>query len=352
MKFLLYGANGYTGALIAHECAARGLQPVLAGRNEAKVKLLAEKLGFDWHIASLNDSEAMRRMLHDMPLVLHCAGPFSATSQPMADACLHTATHYLDLTGELSVMEALQQRDAEARTAGVMLLPGVGFDIVPTDCTAAILKQHLPSATSLKLGILGVGNLSHGTMKTLIENMNFGGLVRKNGLLTRVPSGWKTRKIAYGDTTAMSMTIPLSDVFTAWYSTGIPDIETYVAAPALARLSLRAGRLAGPLLGTAPIQHLLKRIALLLPEGPSEHERNNTHSCVWGEARNYEGRSVTALLHTPNVYTLTALASVAAVQRVLAGTAPAGFQTPSLAFGAEFAATISGVKLTVTEHTP
>ncbi len=350
MTFLLYGANGYTGSLIAHECAAHGLRPVLAGRSEAKVRPLAEKLGFDWRIANLNDSAAVNRMLHDMPLVLHCAGPFSVTSRPMANGCLQTHTHYLDLTGEISTLEALQQCDAEARAAGVMLLPGVGFDIVPTDCTAAILKQHLPDATSLRLAILGVGSLSHGTMKTLIENMNSGGLVRRNGLLLRVPSGWKTRDIDYGGTTAASITIPLGDVFAAWYSTGVPDIETYVAVPGFARLALRLGRYAGPLLGTRPVQHLLKRLASLLPEGPDEKERNRTHSCVWGEARNDSGQSRTALLHTPNVYTLTALAALASVQRVLAGTAPAGFQTPSLAFGAEFATTISGVKLTIADH--
>lgn len=347
MAFLLYGANGFTGALIARECAARGIRPVLAGRTEAKIRPLAEELGFEWRIANLDNSTAVQQMLRDMPAVLHCAGPFSATSRPMADACLRTQTHYLDLTGEIATITALEKRHEEARDAGVMLLPGVGFDIVPTDCTAAALQRYLPSATQLKLGILGVGSLSHGTMKTVIENMDFGGLVRKDGALTRVPAGWKTRTIHYGSTAARSCTIPLGDVVTAWHSTGIPDIETYVALPALARFALRSSRLVRPLLGSQLLQNIARKIVGLLPEGPDTEERKHTGSCVWGEVSDGEGRSATALMHTPNVYTLTAIAAIAAVEHVLAGKATPGFQTPSLAFGADFAMKLQGVKFEI-----
>lgn len=345
MQFLLYGANGYTGALIARECVQRGLRPVLAGRSAIPVQKLAEELGCEYRIAAIDNIPALSTALEGMPLVLHCAGPYSATSRPMVDACLRAGVHYLDLTGELATFQAIQQRDAEARSADIMLLPGVGFDIVPTDCVATLLHKRLPSANTLRLGILGVGALSHGTMKTIIENMSTGGVVRKHGALVRVPSGWKTQRIDYGSAVAASSTVPLGDVFTAWYSTGIPDIEAYVALPAIARLALRAGRFVEPLLGTTPVQAILKRIVKLLPSGPSASERNSTKSCVWGEVRNTSGHTATALLHTPNVYNLTVLSAIAAVQRVLAGVVRPGFQTPSLALGAEFVTSIEGVSI-------
>ena len=42
----------------------------------------------------------------------------------MADACLRNRVHYLHITGEIDVFEALAARDAEAKSRGVMLLPG------------------------------------------------------------------------------------------------------------------------------------------------------------------------------------------------------------------------------------
>lgn len=345
MSFLLYGANGYTGALIARECVKRGLRPILAGRNEMAIKALAEELGLEYRIASLTDAKTLYHMLCDVPAVLHCAGPYARTSHLMVDACLQTQTHYLDLTGEIDVFHALYNRDAEARATGVLLLPAVGFDVVPTDCLAALLWQKLPTATHLQLAVSGVGPLSHGTMKTIISSINLGGLVRANGVLRVVPSGWKTQTIAIGTAMATVITMPLGDVFTAFVSTGIPNIETYVALPAPARLALKAGRFFSPLLATSIVQKLLIWLAERLPLGPSEQERAANSSSVWGEVHDDHGNRVTLLLHTPNVYTLTALAAIAAVQRVLDGVYSVGFQTPSRAFGAEFITAIEGVEL-------
>ena len=103
--------------------------------------------------------------------MLHIAGPFSATSKPMADACLRTGTHYFDITGEIDVFEALAARDAEATKAGIMLLPGVGFDVVPSDCLAVHLKQRMPDAIDLKISIGGLNALSHGTAKSMVEGV-------------------------------------------------------------------------------------------------------------------------------------------------------------------------------------
>jgi short subunit dehydrogenase-like uncharacterized protein len=221
-SFLLYGAYGYTGSLIARIAITQGLRPVLAGRKAAPVADLARDLGLEHRVFDLDDAAAVDQGLRGMLAVLHCAGPFNRTSKPMADACLRTAVHYLDITGEVSVFEALAARNAEAKAAGVMLLPGVGFDVVPTDCLAAQLKQRLPSATRLTLAITSLGRVSRGTATTVVENAGGGGLVRKGGVLTPVPAAWKTRSIGFGEGPVKAITIPWGDVSTAYYSTGIP----------------------------------------------------------------------------------------------------------------------------------
>ncbi|HVG34171.1 MAG TPA: saccharopine dehydrogenase NADP-binding domain-containing protein [Pyrinomonadaceae bacterium] len=341
--FLLYGANGYTGELVARLAHERGLRPLLAGRDAAKIKPLATALGFDYVSFSLDDAQAVDAALKSVPVVLHCAGPFSRTSQPMADGCLRTGTHYLDITGEIAVFEALAARRAEAEAAGVMLLPGVGFDVVPSDCLAAHLKRRLPSATRLTLAIQGLGRISHGTATTMVENINRGGIVRRDGRLTPVPSAWRTRAVDFGRGPVKATTIPWGDIATAFRSTGIPNIEVYAAIPSAARRMMKLSRGLGPLLATAPVQRFLKNRIKAQPAGPSAEERTRGKSFVWGEVSDDAGQQKRSRLSGPEGYTLTAMTALAIVERVLGGVAPAGFQTPSLAYGADFILEIEGV---------
>jgi short subunit dehydrogenase-like uncharacterized protein len=342
-NFLLYGATGYTGSLIARAAVARGLQPILAGRNAAAVAALAGELALPFRTFGLGQPAEIDRNLQGVSAVLLCAGPFAHTSAPVADACLRNAVHYLDITGEATVFEALAARDAEAKSAGVLLLPGVGFDVVPSDCLAAHLHRRLPSATRLALAITGLDRVSRGTATTILENIARGGLVRKGGVLTRVPAAWKTRTIDFGAGPVGAMTIPWGDVVTAYSSTGIPDIEVYLAAPLGTRLAARASRHLGGLLGSGPVQRFLKRRIQAGPAGPSEAERARSRSVVWGEVADDAGRRAVARLHGPDGYTLTVQAALAIVERVARGQAPPGFQTPSRAYGPDLVLELDGV---------
>jgi short subunit dehydrogenase-like uncharacterized protein len=342
--YLIYGANGYTAALTARAAVARGQRPVLAGRNAAAVGALARDLGLEHRIFSLDDPAAVRAGLAGMTAVLHCAGPFAHTAKVMADACIDTHVHYLDITGEIGVFELLFTRDAQAKAAGVMLLPGAGFDVVPSDCLAAHLKRRLPTATKLVLGFQSSGRFSRGTATTMAENLHRGGAVRRGGVLTRVPAAWQTRTIDFGRGPVPAMTIPWGDVSTAYRSTGIPDIEVYVATSTGQRLLVKAMRPFGWLLGSAAVQRLLKRRIQAGPPGPSDEERQRGRSLLWGEVTDDAGRRAVARLRGPEGYTLTVLASLAILDRVLNGQAPPGFQTPSLAYGPDFVLEIPGVE--------
>lgn len=339
---VIYGATGYTGQLVVDECLAAGLRPVLSGRSEAALRAMADRHGLAVRVASLEDPRALDAALAGATVVIHCAGPFARTSRPMADACLRNRVHYLDITGEIAVFEALAARDTEARAAGVMLLPGAGFDVVPSDCLAAHLKRRLPSAVALSLAFHGGTGLSRGTATTMAENAGSPGAVRRGGRIVPVPPAWRTRRIDFGDKVLLAATIPWGDVSTAFHSTGIPDIEVYAAmSPATVR-SLRLSRYLAPILRLGWMRRRMVAAINRRPAGPAPDARARAIARLWGEVRDAAGRVVVSRLRTPDGYTLTARTAVLAARAVLDGRAVPGFQTPSRAFGADFILDVPG----------
>ena len=342
-RLIIYGANGYTGEITARLAKEQGMTPVLAGRSEAPVAALARDLGLEHRAFGLDDPATLDAGLEGAKVVLHCAGPFSRTAAPMVDACLRKGAHYLDITGEVGVFEAVAARDAEARQRGVMLMPGAGFDVVPSDCLAAHLARRLPDATHLVLAFAGLGGgVSHGTALTMVENIHRGGLVRRDGALFPVPPGSLHRQIDYGRGPRLSMAIPWGDVSTAYRSTGIPDIEVYTPASWPLLVAARLGGFFPGLLGSRPVQRFLSRRVEARPKGPTPEERAAGRSVLWGEVLNAAGQRASARLTTPNGYTLTAVASLEIARRALSGDAPIGYQTPSLAYGPDLILSFEG----------
>lgn len=333
---MIYGANGYTGRLIVDEAVRLGLKPILAGRNRATIEALAAECGCPSRVFALDDPKAIVQSLEGVRAVLNCAGPFSATAVPMAEACLQARTHYLDITGEIDVIEAMAALDARAQEAGVTLLPAVGFDVVPSDCLAAMLADRLPSAKQLLLAFTATSVPSPGTAKTVVEMLPRGGLARINGEIRRVPTAWKTRQIPFRSGTQLAETIPWGDIASAWHSTGIPNIETYMAAsPSVIRQQRRLRWLV-PLLRFGCVRKMARRYIERTVRGPSAKQRSQGGSSFWGRAADDEGRAVEATLETLEGYALTALTAVACLQHVLGGAVKPGFATPSKAFGKDF----------------
>ncbi|TVQ99541.1 MAG: hypothetical protein EA398_12125 [Deltaproteobacteria bacterium] len=345
-RWMIYGANGYTGRLCAEHAVARGDRPVLAGRNESAVRPLAEALGFSWRVFSLDDPAGVRAGIDGMAAVLHTAGPFSATSRPMVDACLDSGAHYLDITGEIAVFEALFARHDEACSAGIAVVPGVGFDVVPTDCMAALLHRWMPTATALDLAFFGLGSLSAGTARSMVESLGTGGLVRRAGALTSVPSGWKTREVPFPSGPRRCTTIPWGDVSTAFHSTAIPDIAVYTHVPDGARRAMPVLDRLRPALQAGVVQRGLKWVVNRTVRGPDAELRQKAFSDVWGEVRNASGDVLRGAVTVGEGYAFTAVAAVAAVRRLLEMSEPCtGALTPSRAFGAEFVLELPDVKL-------
>jgi short subunit dehydrogenase-like uncharacterized protein len=344
MKWLIYGANGYTGRLIAEEAARRGLRPILAGRNAGALEPLAKKLRLPVRAFGLDSPAAIRAGLKDVGLVLHCAGPFSATSAPMLEACLDVGAHYLDITGEIDVFAHCHAQHERAKKRGIVVIPGTGFDVVPTDCLAAMLKRELPTAQSLVLAFEAAGGPSPGTALTGVEGLGKGGRARINGELQKVPLAWKTRSFDRDGQSRFAMTIPWGDVYTSFVSTGIPNVEVYMGVPPLAASRLRKIRWLGPLLGSAPVQAWMKSRVAKQVRGPGADQRASSDGRIWGEVRDAAGKEIKAQLRTPNGYLLTVTASLGIAQHLLDGTRPAGgYYTPSQLMGADYVLSLPGV---------
>lgn len=339
--FLIYGANGYTGELITRFAAERGLTPILAGRNETMIAELAGKYGFEYRVFALDDTAKLDAALQEVDMVLHCAGPFSITLRPMVEACLRNKKHYTDITGEISVFEACARLDDKAKAAGIMVMPGVGFDVVPSDCLARHLKDRLPSATHLSLAFYGMGRLSHGTQATMTMNVGKGGAIRRDGMITPVPAAWKTREIDFGEVTKIGVTIPWGDVATAYYSTGIPNIEVFTVAPRSAVKAMRLSRYIGWLLAARPVQKYLQ--SKIPSGGPNDEERMKGKTLLWGEASDDAGNRIEARIQGPEGYTMTALTALNIAERILRGSFEPGYQTPAKAYGANLILEINGV---------
>ncbi|MDB5249129.1 MAG: Saccharopine dehydrogenase [Segetibacter sp.] len=353
--FLLYGANGYTGELIARYANKYNLQPILAGRRKEALIPLAEKLKLPYKVIKLDDQAALIAALQEVEVVVHAAGPFHITAKPMIDACLKTGTHYTDINGDLDVFQMLQNYDEAAKQAGIMIMSGVGFDVVPTDCMALFLQKLLPDATALKIAFATPGGgLSHGTATTSIFKMGEPGAERKGGKIVPVPLGQKGMWVDFADGSGgekklFVMSLPWGDIFTAYVTTGIPDIESYTAMPKAVHQLLKFQGLFNPLLRTSLMRRLVQKIIDNKAPGLDDTRRHKSKSLVWGQATNNAGKKATARLSAPDAYTLTADSTLLITQKILQGQFSTGYQTPAGVYGEDLVMEIPGVKREIVE---
>lgn len=343
MLWMIYGANGYTGRLIAERAKEEGLTAVLAGRNGPEIKRVASELGMEHRVFALAPDEQVAAALEGVDAVVHAAGPFSKTSAPMLKACLTTQTHYLDISGEYEVLERCYARHEEAKAKGIVVLPAVGADVVPTDCLARRLHEEMPDATQLAIAFGGEGHASRGTTRTMLEALPRGATIRQSGELKSVALGYHRRQIPFPHAGTEGITVPWGDLASGFRSTAIKNIEIFSAmSPAQAKQLLRSRQMLTAL-KWSPLAWAARKLTASV-DGPNAEIRKLASGYFWAEVSNgTEARELT--LRTLEPYTLTAHTAVAAVQRILSGSVPPGATTPSLAFGHGFIFEILGSQL-------
>jgi short subunit dehydrogenase-like uncharacterized protein len=341
-KFLLYGANGYTAGLIIRFAKEYNLVPIVAGRSEEKIKPIGVANGLDYRVFDLDNVEKTIQKIKDVKVVLHCAGPFKFTAQPMMEACLRAGVHYLDITGEIEVFELAASMNQRAEEANIMLMSGTGFDVVPTDCMALFLKEKMPDATHLRLAFGALkGGVSQGTALTMAEGAGSPSKARVNGIIVDKPLGEKSMTVPFDAKSLFCMTIPWGDVSTAYYTTGIPNIETYTAANPKAHKALRHQWLYNWVLRMDFMKNRLRKKIKSRPAGPDDAIREKARSLVWGEVSNGK-ETISATWSGVEGYTFTARSALLITQKIYQGNWKKGFKTPGMMYGADLVMEVEG----------
>jgi short subunit dehydrogenase-like uncharacterized protein len=312
---------------------------------------MANTLQLPYRIFALEEESVLEQTLQEVSLVLHAAGPFSETADPMLKACLKTKTHYLDINGDIAVFEKIKQLNSQAQAAGIMLMPGVGFDVVPTDCLAKHLYSQLPDMTDLQLAFATLGGgLSHGTAMTMASKIGEGGAIRKEGKIVKVPLGAEGMMVPFyrGDNKAPKamfvMNIPWGDVSTAHFTTGVPNIKTYTGVSKKVYYFLKIQNLFNWLLRTNFVRNQIRKKIKSLPAGPSDQQRAAALGMVWGKASNDKGESATAALCGPEGYTITAHAALIITKKTIEGNFTSGYQTPAAVYGEDLISEVPGIQ--------
>ncbi|MCF8462245.1 MAG: saccharopine dehydrogenase NADP-binding domain-containing protein [Flavobacteriales bacterium] len=340
---IIYGAYGYTGELIVRRCQELGIRPLLSGRNEAKLKPIAEKYALEYQVADLKNDD-LDKLLKGSKVVIHAAGPFIHTSKTMVEACIRNGVHYTDITGEIAVFAQARKYDEQAKLAGVMLLPGSGFDVVPSDCLAAHLKSRMPDAEDLVLAFYGTGRASRGTSLTVVEGLGTGGTIRQDGKLKQVEDAHDVKRFDFGPTNMTAVTIPWGDVYTAFFSTGIPNIKVYMGLPERVINGMKWSKYLGWLMRSEFVKSRARAKIVAGKAGPSDIQREKATTYLIGTVTDKNGKSLTSTMKTQEGYTLTAMSAVDIAQRIVSGKFKAGWQTPSLAYGKDIICEVSGAE--------
>lgn len=344
-KIIVYGSYGYTGKLVVEECNRKNLAVVLSGRNEQALKRQSEQSGYPYKTVDINDHAGLVNLLKEGKVVIHCGGPFRHTATKMMNACLEANTHYTDITGEYAVFELLAGYDSQAKQAGLIVIPGTGFDVVPSDCLALHLKNKLPDATHLQLAFTMLkGGLSRGTKKSMTEGLGYGGMIRENGKLIPLPLGDKVMTVDFGEFKMKTLCIPWGDISTAWRSTGIPNIEVYTGATDSMIANARRSRYFNWLLRMKAVKKFMLKQIDKKTGGPSEEKLLTGKSYLWGKVTNASGQYVEARLETISGYWLTAKTSVLIAEKIIQGNFKPGYQTPAMAYGENLVMEIEGTK--------
>jgi saccharopine dehydrogenase (NAD+, L-lysine-forming) len=339
---LIYGATGYTGRLIAERLVHSRCHTVIAGRTPHRVQTLSAALGIAGRTIAIEEAEALDQALDDVDVLINAASPFALTAPALIESCLRTKTHYLDITGELPVFQNAFLHDEAARGRGIMILPGAGFGVVASDCLAVHVAALVPNAKYLRIAVLRPGSFSRGTFRSALGVANSPVSIRRNGRLTLLPVGRLQRAFDFGDGERESVAVSWADVFTAYHSTGIRNIEAYFEAGLAARALYQLGAGVAGAMQIKPVKALIDAAAGVWPDGPSETRRQSEKCVIVAEAEDSWRQIRSARLETADGYSFTAQAAAAIAKRIVRGDFVSGFQTPARVYGADLALQFKG----------
>lgn len=335
-RVLLYGATGFSGRALAAALADLGDRLVLGGRDATKLAMVAANLGLGYRVFCLTPDRGVDMALADIGVVLNCAGPFVETAGPMMSACLRTGTDYLDISGEWpSFADALSRNDAAVRT-GVMLLPGVGFTIVASDCLLAMAAEQYPGTAKLRLGVSRPPRISRGSVEAILGLNDVDIRVRRKGVVVPLPAGHLTGQFDFGDDDEGAVAVTWPDVITGQFTTGVANIETYAQGGWIARTAIRLGAAVADLATGTTDRALIRAVGGFWPVVPPPPEPDRPGFVLVAEALDPWRRASTLRMATDDGYAVTTATAAAAIRLWRDGIRRPGFMTPATLYGSRF----------------
>lgn len=319
---LIYGATGYTGRMAAQRAKALDLNFEIAGRSQQRLASLAAQLGVPYRV--FDAGAVLETDLSGISVLLNFAGPFAQTAEPLMNACINAGIDYLDITAEINVYRLAERLGVQAAAKKVMLLPGVGWDVVPTDSLAVQVARRVENPLALSIALQVPGSMSRGSAMSVSEIMGAGLLIRLDGELVAAPDALP-RDFDFGQGAVLCVPLSFGDLITGWHSTGIPNIAMFV-------------HIAGDAFPEGDLSQL--------PDGPTAEQRDAHRARAVVEVIGADGTTAKSVIETVNGYSYTPLAAVEAARRVMNGERRTGFATPAAVFGDGFAESIAGTVIT------
>ena len=234
----ILGATGRTGRAVAAKLVELQLSPVLVGRDEARLRELAQGIGGDARVVVAASVEAtVVAIARDAPgVVFNAIGPFAQTALPIARACL-PKTHYVDVSNELSATAAILDLGDEAVASGRTLVSGAGFGVLATESVVLKLCENRPAPRRVRVDAMAsldieVGVIGSALAATIVEVLSFGGRQVRRGQLVRARSASDPARFTTPDGEIIGTASGASaELLAAWRAS---DAEFVVAASSIA----------------------------------------------------------------------------------------------------------------------
>jgi short subunit dehydrogenase-like uncharacterized protein len=310
-KLLIYGATGYTGTMICHEAARRGLDFEIAGRNEEKLSALSTELNVPYHVFSVEDKSGWEKSLSGKTCLLNIAGPFSETAELAMDACITHQVHYVDITAEVDIYRLAESKDSAAIAAGIMILSGAGL-FSTYDPLVVHTAKRVKDPVALRAAFQYSGGFTPGSIASSANIINAGILVRRDGLIEKLSQA-EPADFDFGSGPQQCFPTPLGGIVLCYKSTGIPNIEEYFQMALPADTS--------------------ESDTLKIQEEQTKVNSFEEQSRILAEVTGADGSIARSIAITPAGYMPTVTAAIEVASRVLKGSFKTGFQSPASVFG-------------------
>jgi short subunit dehydrogenase-like uncharacterized protein len=347
-RIVLFGATGYTGELTARELAGIGERPVLAARDGARVRALAEELGgLEWAVADVGRPETVRALVERGDVLVSCVGPFQRWGAPAVEAAIDAGAHYLDSTGETPfIRRVFEDWGPRAAAAGVVLLTAMGYDWVPGNLAGALaLAEGGAAAERVAVGyfLTGAAGMSGGTRASAAGVFLEPSFAWRGGRIVRERGGARVRTFVAAGRTRKALSAGSSEHFGLPQTfPGLREVDVYLGWFGGASDALRAGALGISLATRVPgvragLDAVIGATVKGSTGGPDAAARAASGSEVVAEAVDAGGRVVgRARLTGVNGYDFTAGMLAWGARAAAAGrTHGAGALGPVAAFGLE-----------------